>query len=76
MKRIIATILFLLITSYVLADHHEETDKDKIKSAYSAYVDDFMVGDFKAIANKFPYPATFNKPNPPRGTHPFVRRDS
>ena len=59
MKRIIATILSLMITSYVLADHHEETDKGKIKSAYSAYVDDFMVGDFKAIANKFTYPATF-----------------
>ena len=59
MKRIIAALLFLLFTSSVLADHHEETDEDKIKSAYSAYVDDFIAGDFKGIADKFTYPATF-----------------
>ena len=59
MKRIIVTLLSLLVTSSVLADHHEETDEDKIKSAYSAYVDDFIAGDFKGIADKFTYPTTF-----------------
>ena len=40
-------------------DLQDETDEDKIKSAYSAYVDDFMADDFEGIADKFTYPATF-----------------
>ena len=60
MKKIITASLLLLVGFYSAADDlQDETDEDKIKSAYSAYVDDFIAGDFKGIADEFTYPATF-----------------
>ena len=60
MKKIISASLLLLVGFCSAADDlQDETDQDKIKNAYSAYVNDFIAGDFKGIADKFTYPATF-----------------
>ena len=60
MKKIISASLLLLVGFYSAADDlRDETDEDKIKSAYSAYVNDLIAGDFKGIADKFTYPTTF-----------------
>ena len=60
MKKIVTAGLLSLVGFCSAADDlRDETDEDKIKSAYSAYVDDFMADDFEGIADKFTYPATF-----------------
>ena len=56
MKRIIATVLSLLITSSVFAGHHEDPNVAEIKAVYRAYVDDFVKKDFNAIASHFQAP--------------------
>ena len=56
---ILATIFVLIVTSARADDHQFENDENKIKKAYSAYVNNFMASDFGAIAEKFTYPATF-----------------
>ena len=56
---ILATIFALIVTSARADDHQFENDENKIKKAYSAYVNNFMASDFGAIAEKFTYPATF-----------------
>ena len=60
MKKIVTAGLLLLVGFCSAADDlQDETDEDKIKSAYSAYVDYFMADDFEGIADKFTYPAIF-----------------
>ena len=56
---ILATIFALIGTSARADDQQFESDKNRIKKAYSAYVNNFMASDFGAIAEKFTYPATF-----------------
>ena len=56
MKRIIATLLSLLITPFALACHHEDPNVEEIKATYQAYVDDFIKRDFNAIATHFQAP--------------------
>ena len=57
---LVLTIIFSLIGASGQADGHQlEGDKDKIKKAYSAYVNNFIASDFGAIADEFTYPATF-----------------
>ena len=56
---ILATIFALIGTSARADDQQFESDKNKIKKAYSAYVNNFIANDFGAIAEKFTYPATF-----------------
>ncbi len=47
MKKIITASLLLLVGFYSAADDlQDETDEDKIKSAYSAYVNDFITDNF------------------------------
>ena len=56
MKRIIATVLSLLIASSVSAGHHEDPNVAEIKAIYRAYVDDVVKRDFNAIASHFQAP--------------------
>ena len=56
---ILATIFALIGTSARADDQQFESDENKIKKAYSAYVNNFIANDFGAIAEKFTYPATF-----------------
>ena len=60
MSKSIVAGLLLLISFFALAEgNNEATDEEQIKSAYSAYMKDFIADDFKGIADKFTYPATF-----------------
>ena len=56
MRKIIATILSLMITSSVFAGHHEDPNIAEIKAIYRAYVDDVVKRDFDAIASHFQAP--------------------
>ena len=56
MRKIIATILSLMITSSVFAGHHEDPNIAEIKTIYRAYVDDVVKRDFDAIASHFQAP--------------------
>ena len=56
MRKIIATILSLMITSSVFAGHHEDPNIAEIKAIYRAYVDDVVARDFDAIASHFQAP--------------------
>ena len=56
MKKTLATILSIIITSPVFAGHHEDPNVEEIKAVYRAYVDDFVKKDFNAIASHFQAP--------------------
>ena len=56
MKKIIATILSLMITSSVFAGHHEDSNVAQTKAVYREYVDDVVKRDFNAIASHFQAP--------------------
>ena len=56
MKKIIATILSLMITSSVFAGHHEDSNVAQIKAVYREYVDDVVKRDFNAFASHFQAP--------------------
>ena len=56
MKRIIVTILSLLITPFALACHHEDPNVAEIKAVYRSYVDHFINKDYQGIPKHFQAP--------------------
>jgi hypothetical protein len=56
MKKILAIILSLIITSSVFAGHHGDPNVAEIKEVYRSYVDHFIKKDYQGIPKHFQTP--------------------